>query len=506
MVSERNAHRWTLRLAPVALSWLSAAGLAMPITGLEVTDTGVRIEWDSNEANHYTVFYRGDLLATTTAWQPCAGPYPGDGAPISWTDEGGGDRPSPLDPGVARRFYVVEANSDALTTWPNPISNANSDEWIVEHHDLIRQMEPRILVLNFSNDTTMTQVTTLAKQLASALEESSRWLGYDNPSAPMFLDYKLDKLVDLRDDPPVPSCDGNSTKFPRKPNWTGGNNFVYAELYTETFAAYYGYVDPVDPGRYLTLAELVDRGIIHELWFFANHGSCGAPYETIELKQYYDPDFNKRTGGLWSGYGPAGNGHDFGMPWIGRSFRITFLNAHRGIGCGMENFGHALEGMHNYDAIPYYTKYFKEFGGFDLRTRWGLPFTSFYAYGGSDSNSWTDPLTLVAHYRGDDITVPNYIPIGGNVHFTPNGRSHYDLTSPYTATSTIQHWRQGDGPGGEDMPEPFSIADFQIYNSKAPDCMGPWLVYWRQSMPGLDNAALDDDGLPMKNWWPFLFY
>ena len=191
-----------------------------------------------------------------------------------------------------------------------------------------------------------------------------------------------------------------------------------------------------------------------------------------------------------------------------RIFRITFLNAHRGIGCGMENFGHALEGVHNYDAIPYYTKYFKEFAGFDLWTRWGLPFTSFYAYryDGSDYNSWADMLTLVAHYRGDDITVPDYIPIGGNVHFTPNGRRHYDLTSPYTVTSRIKHWRQGEAPGGEDMAEPFTIADFQIYNSKAPDCMGPWLVYWRQSMPGLDNAALDDDGRPMKNWWPFLFY
>jgi hypothetical protein len=25
-------------------------------------------------------------------------------------------------------------------------------------------------------------------------------------------------------------------------------------------------------------------------------------------------------------------------------------------------------------------------------------------------------------------------------------------------------------------------------------------------MPGLDNTALDDEGRPMKSWWPFLFY
>jgi hypothetical protein len=44
------------------------------------------------------------------------------------------------------------------------------------------------------------------------------------------------------------------------------------------------------------------------------------------------------------------------------------------------------------------------------------------------------------------------------------------------------------------------------YRELAPDCMGRWVVYWRQNMPGLDNTALDDDGRPMKNWWPFLFY
>jgi hypothetical protein len=36
--------------------------------------------------------------------------------------------------------------------------------------------------------------------------------------------------------------------------------------------------------------------------------------------------------------------------------------------------------------------------------------------------------------------------------------------------------------------------------------MGPWVVYWRQNMPGLGNKCVDDSGKPMKNWWPFLFY
>jgi hypothetical protein len=36
--------------------------------------------------------------------------------------------------------------------------------------------------------------------------------------------------------------------------------------------------------------------------------------------------------------------------------------------------------------------------------------------------------------------------------------------------------------------------------------MGPWIVWWWQSFPGLDNGAKDESGRPMLNWWPFLFY
>jgi hypothetical protein len=35
---------------------------------------------------------------------------------------------------------------------------------------------------------------------------------------------------------------------------------------------------------------------------------------------------------------------------------------------------------------------------------------------------------------------------------------------------------------------------------------GGWQTYLRQSMPGYDNPAFAEDGTPMKNWWPFLFY
>jgi len=508
--------RW--RFAVVAAALLAASSLpaatttAQPeITAIVATADGIQISWNAPRSGDTTLFWAAALAGSqspsqTDPWIPCAGPFPPSAGEISWTDTGGPERPPPLSPAVGHRFYRVVADSSALTVWPNPISFANSDTWLVEHHGQIQLMQPRVLVLNFSNNTAPRQASALANALVAAVRESSRWHGYADPAAPAFLEYQIVKIVDLRDVPPVPSCDGNSTKFPRVPNWSGGNNFIYSELYGPTFAEYYGYARPDQPTGYLTLAELAAQGIIHELWFFANHGDCGAPYETIELKQYYDAAFRKRPGGMHSGYGPAGNGHDFGMPWIGRSFRITFINPHRGIGCAMENFGHALEGMRNYNAIPYYTDYFSEFAGFDLQQRYGLPFDSFYWLGGSDSNEYPAPTTLISHYRGTDYTVQDYVALGGNVHFTPNGRGHYDLGNPAPVMSTIRSWRLGNGPGGEDLAELFTIADFQQYNSLAPDCMGPWLVYWRQNMPGLNNLARDDSGQPMKNWWPFLFY
>ncbi len=430
-----------------------------------------------------------------------------DESPLPWADPD-----STLDPPYpALQCYRVEGTSridvqghretlELAAAWPSMDSRANSDRWIIEHHAELGRMEPRVLVLNFSNTTPMDTATTTTKRFVRAIAESSRWHAYADTEAPVFLAYQLDRIIDLRDDPPVQTCDGNSTKFPRKPDWVSGNNFDYAALYEEPFTTWFGYEHPEEPGRFLPLAELVDRGLVHELWFIANHGGCGAPYETIELKQYYDAAFQK------AGHGPAGNGHDGGMPWIGRSFRITFINPARGIGCAMENLGHALEGMRHYDAIPYYTTYFTEYGGFDLDQRWGLPFKSFYALGHEDYNEYPDPSSLISHYQDEKYPVDDYVASGGNVHFTPNGRRDYDLTNPNPVMSTIRSWRQGNGPGGEDLAEEFVVDDFAPYARLAPDCMGRWMVYWRQNMPGRGNAARDGNGNPMLAWWPFLFY
>ena len=394
---------------------------------------------------------------------------------------------------------------DDLTVWPNRVSSANSDDWLVKNHDRIRQMRPRLLVLNFANGVSAEKARAKVDGLIGALRESSRWHGYRDQKAPTFLEYQVYKLVNLTDPSPAAdprdSPDGNSTKYPRVPNWKEGINFQYGRLFQPEFTGHYGISDPKKPGRNLTLKELVDRGIVNEVWFLAYQGKFGAPFESVEVKQAYDEQFGKIPGKSVQ----AGNGGTDEQPFIGRSLRILFINVERGPGCAMESLGHSLEGMARCGAIPYLKPYFEEYGGFDLDKRHGLPFDSLYGRDGAEMN-YPNPNTLEFTWKGEKRKIENYIPIANNVHFLPNGRRDYDLDNAQPILSTIEHYRLHDGPGGKDKIELWTPKVLEAYRQLANDCMGPWVVYWRQNMPGFANTAKDGTGKRMKNWWPFLFY
>jgi hypothetical protein len=334
--------------------------------------------------------------------------------------------------------------TSALVIWPNEHSAANSDPWLIAHHDAIRLMQPRVLAINFVHGLTEWDARRLLDALCACLRESSRWQGYRDARAPLFLDYRLVEIVDLTE--PRGRVDRNSARFPRAAD---GVHFDYGALY-----------------ELLPLDELVERGRVNEVWLLADHTDHSAPWETVEVKRTYDEQFRPIA------FTPhAGNSGEHSAPWIGRSLRILFVNFARGVGCAMESLGHSLERMATCGAIPYYERYFRDFAMLHL-------------YG-----------------RGRRRIRRREVAAGGNVHFMPNGRIDYDLGNPKPILSTIETWRQ---PGQE--PRRWTPAVLEPYRELAPDCMGRWVVYWRQSMPGLDNAALDDDGRPMKNWWPFLFY
>jgi len=387
------------------------------------------------------------------------------------------------------------------TVWPNRWSKANSDAWIVRNHDRIRQMQPRVLLINFSNQVEAEKPLRLAQQLIAAMREASRYHGYKDSNSPPFLQYSVWRFVDLRD---PDRKEKNSRRSPIKPHVREPDiNCDYGGFFSEQFAEYIGVRDPKNKRRFLRLDELVDRGYVHEVWFTAAATGDFRCLECVELKPVYDELFRRIPGK----YVQAGNGGDPDQKWTGRSVRINCINHDRGIGCAMESLGHSMEGLAYSGAIPYFTRYFHEYAGFDLDKRYNLPFNSFYPLWGEGKGiRYPDPHTAIVTDGKQTWKIENYVAAGGNVHFPPNARRHYDLNNTEPVMSTIEDWRIGSAPGGKDIAKPWTCEVLKRYAELAPDCMGRWLVYWWQNMPGLNNRSKDDDGRPMKNWWVFWFY
>ena len=412
------------------------------------------------------------------------------------------------------RFPPPDAGppADAGLAWPNAEHPATSDPWIAEHHDDLVVMRPRILALNFVNARTNEQMLAHLGELVDAIAEATRHRGYADADAQPFLQYEISHAIDLRDDPPPASWSlRNSTLYPREEPQEGAWSFDYEALFTESFASLMGIEDPADPGRALTLCELSERGLVHEVWVY---GDADVPdvsaAEILAITRRWEYDGTRRDDLPLERCAANGcfDGEDEIPDTCQRTLRIGWVNNTRGVGCFLESLGHGYEGLARESTTPYFGRYFRELGGFDLGSRFGLPFDSWYACGytgGGDCLSYASPTRVTWNVAGDTGTVDPYVAACGNAHFPPNGRNHYDIVNAAEVMSTCAGYRRGEA-GGEDLAQPTSAADWDGYRDLAPDCTGAWAVYWWQSFPGLGNDAVDDDGAPMKNWWPFLFY
>ena len=95
-------------------------------------------------------------------------------------------------------FVTSPARSQGLSAdpsiWPNTLSRANSDPWLAANHDRLRQMRPRVMVINFANGLSAEKGQAQITALIHALQESSRYHGYEDKAAPPFLVYEIAKV------------------------------------------------------------------------------------------------------------------------------------------------------------------------------------------------------------------------------------------------------------------------------------------------------------------------
>jgi len=401
---------------------------------------------------------------------------------------------------------------DAGTVWPNSDSRANSDPWLMEHHAEIQQLRPRVLAINFVNARSMEQMHGQLQHMVDIIAEASRYHGYIDPSAPVALQYELAYEVDLRDSlPPADWPYLNSTRYPREDPVQGTWGFDYEQLFGEQFADWYAIEEPSAPGHRLDLCELIDRGLVHEVWIYssADVPDAGAA-EILEYKPYYNSQRQRLDQPMNR---CAGNGcfdDDDAIPsTCTRSVRIAFFNNTRGPGCFLESLSHGFESMAawNNDQLPALSRDFTRFANYRLDQRYGVGFDSWYDCP-MGVNCLTYPTDHSVSYQTSSATgeIDPYDPVCGNVHFMPNGRSHYDLSSAFPVLSSCQSFGLRDGADGSDQKSIFAISKFVQYRVVARDCMGPFLVYWRQNFPGPGNLARDASGNPILSWWPYLYY
>jgi hypothetical protein len=428
------------------------------------------------------------------------------------------------------------------------MSQANSDPWLSDHHDEITVMRPRFLVINFANglgvggndeivpDSRLSEAELQAKAegFLTLLREGSRYHASTDPGARPFLEPEIVKVVDLSDS----GDHANSALFPRGQlieSSPGYRTVGYYDLFSDEYAPHWGYTD--DDGRPLRLDELVDRGIVHEVIMMANQvdGRDGNPpdqvtsniLEVAMVAQAYDENLDPIPGEFVKNGTPherqkedmaqATSADHNSMPWTGRSLRIYFLNASRGVGCLAHSLGHEFEYRYNESTVyspgtaadgasinPYLQPEFRRFAGFDLDTAHGAPFPSLYAGGDSYSYEDCDPEGVCDTLRYGDGVISSYRAGCGNTHYPPGASFGYD----YEPADSVRSFCETFGMADE-AAEPISPSAWSHVTTNPEidgDCGGKFLTFWYQNMPGWNNAAFDAHGQPAKNWWVFMYY
>jgi hypothetical protein len=419
----------------------------------------------------------------------------------------------------------------ASTGWPTTGHGANSDPWLVTHNQVITQMTPWVLVLNFDNSATSDQTMKAAQALATAIAVGSSYHGYQNADAPPFLQYQIRPIVDLTNyNPNNPTSNPNNPVAPS--TWTNPSStllptdstgqFDPSQLFQAQFADF-GFSDmTVSPPRPLSLGELFENGLINEVW--VQDGELDLPTGPqrrfplyLERKQRYDQSGAAVTGsGSFDCVG-GGTPPTVCLPDI--PCNVTVRMSHldpiggAGAGCDLEIRGWGIEGM--WDALPEFQPDAAAFLNQDFDSRFGVRFNSWPeictvtdAENQMPCVSYPSPTSATGTYTdGTTWTIDPFLQGCGSSQFPPNAvwRGDFDDTTS-NVQSRCEHFGLNDNPAGGDTYQMYPAAALAAQPQTYVGCGGDWQIYWRQSMPGYQNQATAHDGTPMKNWWPMLFY
>jgi hypothetical protein len=390
----------------------------------------------------------------------------------------------------------------APTPWPIDGHGANSDPWLVAHHDVITQMSPQVTVLDFDNGATPAQALATAQLQAAALAEGSRHHGYADSAAAPFLKVQIVKVVDLTDrSPPAGWTHPSSTLLPT----TATGEFDPTALFTARFNDSYGFRDPSAPSGSLSLCQLFEQGLVNEVWIEDGEPDVRRAPLNVERKQAYDATWAPLPGMFLP---CAGGGGCLDQIVCRVTVRMAHLDPARGPGCDLLVRGWGIEGM--WDALPAAAADARAFLNADFDERFGVQFRSFTDIcdlAGDPCVTYPSQTVAAGSYAdGRGWRIDPFRQGCGSSRFPPNARSGDDFVNAAPVQARCAGFGLGGGPDGGDTYAPYTASTVAAQESAFPDCGGGWQIYWRQSMPGPGNHAHGAAGRPLKNWWPFLYY
>jgi hypothetical protein len=396
--------------------------------------------------------------------------------------------------------------------WPNPNSSANSQPWLMTHHDEITAMRPTVLVLDFYNRDRVDQARAKVQERIDAIATGSRYHGYSDSNAPPFLVYSP-RFVDLTDHPPPPNWPYvSSTALP-----TDNGTFDVGALFSQSFASYYNYPDPTEPSGYLTLCELFERGIINELWLVVGDSARVVNGDLLfESKQAYDAE-NRPKPGQFSSTGYASL--PASMPHCTVTARIAVLDPTRVPACDLVPRSVNFERMRF--AIQYLQDNASDFFNDNFKAHYPIDFNSWSELVAKGGFPWctsrgpacisypTETEATGIYPDSGTWKIDPFVQGCGSANYPPNAQFRWDYSNSTPVQSRCENYGLQNGTAGSDRVDVYTNAKeaaSALQSGDDPSCAGGWQIYLAQSMPGLNNGAYANGGTRMKNWWPFLFY
>ena len=338
-------------------------------------------------------------------------------------------------------FYFTTYMSATATTPPGDIRAMPP----VYSGPAVRKQKVFVMQMPFAESKV--DVRLLSDRAMAELREATKYHGHYVASAAPAIDYQL--------------VDEKVYVYPNVPSRVGGNLYIKNSYdYAEVFNTF-------------NLCNRIRAQEVDEVWIWEGAFYGWSEYNTRS------PDPGTQSDG-----GGGGN-----PPSCGRTYTTLVFTHDGGFGGVMHSFGHRMEGIQmRYTPAEFWSQTWPWKGS---PPRW-RPLVA-------DALGYVGRPVLLPRQETDDfnvqVTIPAHPGSCGDVHTPPNIVANGGVTyDPQYQYNTCESWRLTPRP----VVKRQSCAAWGCTEEG-------YQRWWMQNLPGVQNANLDRDGIPLSSIWSYVY-